>query len=87
MLENNKGTEELEVDRQIRLAELNLNRLSGRTLEEVVVTAMGKFNDDPEKVADDLVAQKVFEQTADCSDPRKIALAATQRIMQRHPLP
>ena len=71
----------VEIDRQIRLAELNLQRLSGRTLEEVIVTAMGKYND-VEKVVDSLLAQKVFEQNADCPDPKQIALAATKRILR-----
>ena len=79
--------EEQEVDRQIQQAELGVQRLYRTSLEEIVVGLMPKRNDDPEKVADALIELKVFEKTANCPDPRRIALAAAKRIMEKHPLP
>lgn len=73
--------EQKEIDRQIRLAELQLKRSSGRTLEEVVVTAKGRFDDDPEKVVQSLLDQKVFEKTADCPNPREVASALVERYL------
>ena len=72
-----------EVNRQIKLAELNLQRFSGRTLEEVVIAAMGKYNDDPEMVADSLVAQKVFEKSADCTNPQRSCFSSCEEIHTR----
>lgn len=71
-----------ELERQIRLAELNMQKYAGRTLEEVLVAAMGKFNDNPEQVAQSLLDQKVFEKTADCQNPEMVAKAVVERFIK-----
>jgi hypothetical protein len=71
-----------EVTRQIALAEAMMSQSSGRTLGEVITTAMGRHASDPEKVAQSLVDQKIFESTADCPDPLAIAKAVVARYQE-----
>ena len=74
-----RGIDDKEVERQITLTEAEMSRSSGHTLGEVITMAMGKYSNDPEKVAQSLVDQKIFGQTADCPDPLAIAMAVVGR--------
>ena len=70
------------VNRQITLAEGMMPRFSGRTIGEVITVAMGKLGSDPEKVAQSLVDQNVFEESSDCPDPLGVARKVVARYQQ-----
>lgn len=79
---NINRSDDQEVTRQIELVELTMQKFSARTLGEVITVAMGKLDGDPEKIAQSLVDQRIFENSADCPDPLGIARKVVARYQQ-----
>lgn len=79
---NINRADDQEVTKQIELVELTLSKFSARSLGEAITEAMGKLDGDPEKVAQSLVSQRIFENSADCPDPLGIARKVVARYKQ-----
>ena len=67
------------LDAQVMEVEQWILTNSGRSPEEVVVSALAKCGDNEEMAATRLVEEKIVQQTADVPDPRVVAMAMIEK--------